>query len=460
MKLRRSPFKVNKIEKDPEAFAINLDEISNCAQALYDRKNILISGTRGIGKSSMAKQMQMLFEDEKRLLQRCDIEASFPLYLTVYYACHEESSLLNICKDILYRIEAKCLRIKTFEVGAQKKFTAAIDLKFVKAALESEVTTKIPASIATYFVNGLKTVCQSLINYTKYKGINILIDEADRLSGDINMGHFLKILHEYMDNDEIDSVVIILAGQSGIYTRLLRDDLSIERLLEHVPITKLNYDESSHILDYARARATPSFEIEKSAQEMILKISTGFPYIMHLLGDAAFRQMSNELYLTLEDVLSGLKLILKSDKGEKYLEALTRLDKNERIILATMALYKSKELPMRIGYKWVEENLISDLDKGVYVNQIIEQLVKKGYIVDNKLDAVCQFNDELFRIFLSLRRIEAIDKIIEETEYPDPDALVFEPINVDQISDTLDYLEKSDMNKAWDYDEYDELMRF
>ena len=79
-----------------------------------------------------------------------------------------------------------------------------------------------------------------------------------------------------------------------------------------------------------------------------IKISTGFPYIVHLLGDAAFKQMSNEIYLTLADVLSGLKLILKSDKGEKYLEILKQLDKSERIILATMALFKSAELPMKI----------------------------------------------------------------------------------------------------------------
>jgi len=60
--LRRSPFKADRIEDDPKAFGLRVEAISSCAEALFNRRSVLISGERGIGKSSLASQFKRAYD--------------------------------------------------------------------------------------------------------------------------------------------------------------------------------------------------------------------------------------------------------------------------------------------------------------------------------------------------------------------------------------------------------------
>ena len=405
MKLRKSPFKVDRIEDDPNGYALRRREISDSAEALYNNRNILISGTRGIGKSSLAHQMQLLYKNNNTLLTRCQIETPFPQYLCAFYACDENSNLSSLAFDILYRIEQECILIKTYELSGKTEFKFELDLSVIKTSLKSDISTKTPASIVTSYVNGLRLIHNSL-SKTNYKGINIFIDEIDRLPHDMNFGHFIKLIHEYSMNDNLNNITYIYAGQIGVYNRLLNEDPSIERLLKHIPISKIDIDESKHILEYASVNAEIPFSILEEAEEMILKISAGYPYVIHLLGNEAYCNMNDIKKMTVEDVASGLRGILMSDKSEKYLSYLCRLKKDERIVISSLATHRSRELPMKISYQWLKDNLLATLSNERSLDDVLNALHKSGYIIFNRRENIIQFNDELFRIYLSLRRME------------------------------------------------------
>lgn len=460
LKLRKSPFKVDKIEDNPDAYALRRMEITESIEALYNGRNILISGPRGIGKSSFAKQMQILYQEDQRLLKRCDIEAEFPRNLCVYYACDENSTLSSLTLDLIYRIEQECLLIKSFSTGKQKKFTTELNLQFVKASLETEITSNRPASIVTHFINGLKVINSSLVNYTKYTGLNIFLDELDRLPNEINFGHFIKLIHEYFNQDGITNTNFIFVGQRGIYSRLLAEDRSIERLIRHIPISKIDIDESNHILEFAQYSTKPTFEITDKARDIILKLSAGFPYVIHLIGDSSFHEMENPDKMDLQDVLAGLRKILTSDKNEKYLEILSNLSRDNRIILASMAIFSSHEIPTKIPCEWISSNLIGSLDSDDDISKQLKELSEEGVLIFNNEEQYAQFNDELFRVFLSLRRLNDLEKQISDNEAFNEDDFVTISYEANKIEDTLDYIESSDMNKVWDLDNYDELMKF
>jgi len=457
MKLRKSPFKVDKIEDNPEAYALRSSEISKCVDSLYNDRNILITGARGVGKSSLGKQMQILYQGNFTLLRRSKIDGCFPKYLCIYYACDERSTLASLTLDILYRLEQNCLLLKTFEVKGKKKLKAEIDLKVVKASLESEIVSKRPASIVTSYINGLRTIYHPLEKYTDFEGINIFIDEIDRIPKEINFGHFVKLVHEYSDNDGLSKINYILVGQRGTFKRLFNEDPSIERLVKHVPVSKIDMDESGFILDYASIHADPPYKIEESAREVILKLSAGYPYTIHLLGDAAFQGMGEETYLELNDVMEGLGDILKSDKNEKYLENLSSLSKDERIVVSTLSRYESNELPMIIPNNWVKKHLIAELEESNDMERLLLQLSQKGHININKKDKVCQFNDELFRVYISLRNIEEIEERRIEEEGKEITLL---PYDEERMDDVVHFIKRADLNEVWEFDPYDELMKF
>src|SRR3954464_6811844 len=103
--IRKSPFKVARIESDPRAFGRRIDDVRDSATALYNRRNVLISGPRGIGKSSLGSQLQTVYDGDPTLLQRCAIDTRLPRYVCAFYACDKTTTLSELCGAILYSIE-------------------------------------------------------------------------------------------------------------------------------------------------------------------------------------------------------------------------------------------------------------------------------------------------------------------------------------------------------------------
>lgn len=404
MKLRRSPFKVDRIESDPNAFGLRAKEILTSLEALFNDRSILITGLRGIGKSSLGRQLQNVLQGDNTLLRRMGLDEQFPKNLCTFYACDENTSLEGLVLDLLYIIEneysvlaaAKSLDVKpTFE----------INLGFVKATFEAKTEGRSPATIATQFVSNLDSLLKSLKRYRLADGINIMLDEVDQLSKEINFGHFMKIIHELLNNNGIQEINFIFAGQHGVYTRFIKEDQSFERIIRHIPLRTLESDACNHILSYAQSASSAIFQIDTQARATILAIASGFPYVLHLIGDAAFYEMENQRNMDRLAVLRGIEAILKSDKREKYLSRLRGIPKKERHLLFVLSEYQSVSIPSEIPYEWLIEILEGQLSLEK-IDQYVDSLIEKGYLVQKRNREFLLFTEELFRIFINLARME------------------------------------------------------
>lgn len=443
--LRQSPFRVDKIEDDPHAFGNRPGEVVACVQALLNNRHVLISGPRGIGKSSLACQIQNLYKGDYTLAKRCNININLGNFLTCYYACGDDTDLGTLALDLVFRIEKECDMLKSFKTGGITKFKTSINFGIIKSSLETDINSTKPSSIAMQLVSALARIYKSLMSYTRYEGLNILIDELDELNQKINFGHFLKIIHEYLDRDNLNNINFIFAGQKGVYNHLHKQDPSVDRILRHVPISKLEYDECKHILAYASSiKSRPPFSFDIDAEELILKISSGFPYVIQLLGDAAFSVMKDPNCLRRRDVLKGIEKLLRSDKSEKYRGYFYSLSSEQRKILALIARYRSPELPMIIPLVWILDEVKPVIDDRTKIERIVKSLHKAGHIIVNEEKEICQFNDELFRIYLALMYIEAKD-VADESD-------MFVDISDIGIRDMVDQIEKAKFKDSWEYD--------
>jgi AAA+ ATPase superfamily predicted ATPase len=91
---------------DPEFFVGRHEEIKNSVLALSEKGSfIAIHGLRGVGKSSIAKQLKLIAEGEKTLARTLNFERFIPRkgfqYLTLYTAC---DTFTKNTTDVLKRI--------------------------------------------------------------------------------------------------------------------------------------------------------------------------------------------------------------------------------------------------------------------------------------------------------------------------------------------------------------------
>ena len=194
-RLRKSPFKVNKHENNPKGFGLRAKEILDCADALYKDLSVLISGSRGIGKSSLGEQMRIILEGDNTLLKRCEVDDKFPKTLTVYYACGERMTLEQLVLGILAELEQEYRILPNVTPTEIKQGFELNLLGLFKANLEATIISseKPPATIATQFVNGIQVVMQRIKKFG-YKSVCIMLDELDLLPSSVNLGSFLRDL--------------------------------------------------------------------------------------------------------------------------------------------------------------------------------------------------------------------------------------------------------------------------
>jgi len=446
--IRKSPFKVDKIENDPRAFGNRPKEVIFCIESLFNNRHVLISGPRGIGKSSLASQIQNLYKGDNTLAKRCRIETELDENLTCFYSCDKNTTLASLSLDLIFLLEK---RLKKLPKVKAKKISASLDLGVIKASLEGDILSSMPSSIATRLLEGIIDINRTLINFTNYEGINILIDELDQLEDNINFGHFIKIVHEYLIQNGLNNINFIFAGQKGIFSKLYHQDQSVERIIKHVPISKLHKDECKHILTYASTTAIPPFTIEPDAEELILKLSSGFPYTIQLLGDAAFHAMEYPTQMLKNDVLTGVENIVKYDKNEKYYSALNSLSSKQRKILFLISTYPFPELPASIPIDWIKQEGKQLIGSEEEVIEIYNSLHEKGYIIILESKNICQFNDELFRTFLSLLEFEKKDEIYEAKK------IEYFSLSDSSIKKIVEQIEKTEFKETWEYDEDNQI---
>lgn len=430
VKIKRSPFKVNIVENNPHAFGLRYKEIIASLDALYNNRSIVISGQRGIGKSSMGCQLQNVLEGDNTLLTRCGIEVNFPKTLCVFYACDPNITLDQLVLDILHILEQKIIAIP--KIGFNST-SIEFNLGVIKAKFEGNVSTRkrSPATYATLFVDGLYQIQMSLMNIHFYESINIMLDELDLLSSDINFGHFIKIVHETLIRKELFNVSFIFAGQKGIYPRLIEQDKSFERIVHHISLSILDADASTHVLQYASSQVKPTFRYDGDALGLLLSISSGYPYVLHFLGDAAYMTMEIDSVMSKNDVITGISNVLQSDKREKYLSIIDGLTNTEYLIIFALSQYAPDSLPAQIQLTWLKKKVRDFVVDPSEVENVLSSLEEKGHIKIFNDQDYCIFSEELFRVFVSMIRIKTRETQIRK-QFNKPEQKIKERFAVEE----------------------------
>lgn len=387
--------------RDPSRFVGRTDLIRDCILAINAPTGLIsVYGKRGVGKSSLLRQIQQMALGEYALAKRAGLSHLVPTkprtYLTVYYSC---DSLINNGKELLSRLcndqsaEDSLLRLvpdegkEIVEFTRSKEVSAGADLKVVNWGAKGVESTKYAKVVPNDIVQTFRNFVDAIVTHQvkkrmKRDALLIILDEFDVIENKDGIGSLIKSL-------TTPDVKFAICGIGRDLSDLVQDHASIERLIEQgvLPVKPMPKPESEEIITRAGELFKGAMRFEPDIAPRIAELGQGYPYFVQLIGKQCVNE-ANARHTDLVDqsVLDKVLDDLKAGKAFPTLEAAYQRaignSKDRQLLLHLLADQPSEQSLFsdevgRIVLKTARQDA-EDLDVQ-YVDQLIPRLVEKKY---------------------------------------------------------------------------------
>jgi len=293
-----NPFKPN-YPVSPGMFVGRSEELDRIeAQLLQTRAgnpaNFIITGERGIGKSSLFMYIKFVAEGQipigdtqvRFLVLDTDIDPSTSqlglvqkIELRIREQLANTESARALLADIwafLQRVEAAGFKITPQQRVEQEELLIE-QFAYSLARLTDRVCGK-PEPQPPFSA--------------RYDGVLILIDEADNASRHLRIGSFLKLLMERLQRRGCNRVMIGIAGLPEVRQVIMESHRSAIRAFDELHLGRLSPDEVDQVITLALEEAqelngVPT-DITDGARQFLATMSEGYPHFIQQFGYSAF----------------------------------------------------------------------------------------------------------------------------------------------------------------------------
>ena len=399
---------------DSERFSGRESALADSFYALIaDGSNIAVVGNRGIGKTSLARQVVNIGRGDNSVLDKINFEVDGALnYLTIYFACGNQ---IKSNEELLERLltSSNSLSEWIYDIPNAKKVMNNYKPKFsvnplgvgIEFGGTSSTEETISAAISSHSID---TVFTNVVNEIVKKevdsnGILIVIDEFDQIKDPSGFASFLKAIAT-----NCSKLKFCIIGVAKDIQSLMKEHESTDRLFAGsiISLESMTTTELELIITNAEKYIDNYIKFDQSAKNKIIALAQGHPYMVHLIGKFALRSayQNSKKTISEEDINNTLSSIAKR-KADPVLEGKYRKavasSSHREIVLKALASAKDDHNEI-----WTTSAYKIALDKGVdNPSQYVGQLVIKEYgcEIEKLRDRYYRFKDSLFHAYVLAR---------------------------------------------------------
>ncbi|PSL46335.1 hypothetical protein CLV51_103313 [Chitinophaga niastensis] len=399
---------------DPDFFVGRHDEIKDSMVALSEEGSfIAIHGLRGVGKTSIAKQIKLIAEGNTYLSRILNLEKYIPRkgfnYLTITTTCDLFTrSTYDIVKRIVFGDNESAgllaftstgdRRIESIKESFKTEGSVGLFGLKVDAGSGDEITYK--TILTDDLIQQFKQILGAVQKDNQSKsGILIIIDEFDVLK---DKKGFASIVKSCSNNH----VKFAISGIAGNITEIIEDHTSIGRQLHNIHVNLMPEDELYGIISRAEHHIANKIYFAEDAKYEMVKSAEGFPYFVHLLGKQALLDAfeTGKMIISQKDIMHIEQSISKGRLRTIY----------EEIYHSAVKESPQRELLLKLFAEEKEDVIFSEpvyasaKDFGVKnPSQLMKELITPQGQTLNVLTKIREkyfrFTDPVFKVYAKLR---------------------------------------------------------
>lgn len=300
----------------PGMFIGRMEEVKRLESQLFQvragqQTNFLITGERGIGKSSLLLFTKYLSQGGISFYSQ-DEKLNF---LVIDTDIDNKTSQLGLIKKIELNLkralnETEPARKFFSDVWGFLKKIEAAGIKFhneIKNAIDETTFEEFTFSLSDTISRLCNTGAENIFN-ARYDGVLLLIDEADNSSTELNIGSFLKLILEKLQRLNCNHFIVGMAGLPTLKQSLMNSHPSSLRLFEDILIEQLTNNEVEKViercLEDSERLNNMKTEITNGAKQALVDLSEGYPHFIQQFGYCAFSEDTDNI-IDEKDCLNG-----------------------------------------------------------------------------------------------------------------------------------------------------------
>jgi Cdc6-like AAA superfamily ATPase len=417
--------------RDPKRFVGRVNLIQSCMNALNAREGLIaVYGKRGVGKSSLLRQIQQMANGNYDIAQKAGLAHLIPnhprRYYTVYYACDSniastDDLVRRLCNDTdpedgLLRLVPDAGK-QLIEFSRSDEASTGMDLKLVQWGAKGSDAKKYASLVPNDLVQSFRNFVSGALDanngmWSKRDALLLLLDEFDVIRNKNGLGSLIKSLTS-------PTVKFGVCGIGQDLGALISDHKSVARLIEQgaIYVRPMNPVETREIFSTASVLFKGKVSFDKNVVDQIVDLSEGFPYFAQLIGKSLV-QYGNEIGTNLIDTKIFDEVLDRIRTGRCFpnLEDQYQLaigNSKERAILLVLLAEQHSEASLNeeIGNVILQKTRSTAQGLGVqYIDQLLPRLVEDRYgpalVKHGDRRGVYEFADPVFRAYVKLRRLD------------------------------------------------------
>ncbi|MCS8153542.1 metallophosphoesterase [Pseudomonas aeruginosa] len=381
---------------DPKRFSGRKKQLEKGAELLLSSDHIFIHGNRGIGKSSLARQLSIIASGKNDLLVSIDSILAGEKFDFVTCFFVRDSSVRNI-NQLLYRLMIDESALAQWSSYAELDEVGVYDL-------DGELNPKL---VSDFWFR------VSRISKLTENGLAIFIDEFELIEDHTGFASLIKANPE--------KCIFIVTGIGKTEQDLVRDHESIKRQLSTgtLRVPNMSEEELSIIVSKAQDYLSNEITFSAAAVQKLVKLVSGHPYLLHLIGKEALRvAFTNKKTLISEELIDEALQKIVSESIDSYLEArYLKVIGNNKVrekFLRIIALQKEDVVYTGQLYPEAEDQGIDN--PSYWLGELQKEV--NGSELEKVSDQYYKITDPLFKAYISATpaRLETnIEEAPEET---------------------------------------------